>query len=116
MWPFDWPPKAACRDARLRRQTAQVGHQRLVFAVSHVTAVGALRAPPNRTASTPCASVTPCLRVETVSSVSSADSTVDCCNGPLVAFYESLGFARVTAKVVECPDVTLVLVLMKREL
>jgi hypothetical protein len=41
---------------------------------------------------------------------------LDCRNGPLVAFYESLGFARVTAKVVEFPDVTLDLVLMKRRL
>ena len=41
---------------------------------------------------------------------------LDCRNGPLVAFYESLGFARVTAKVVEFPDVTLELVLMKRDL
>jgi ribosomal protein S18 acetylase RimI-like enzyme len=41
---------------------------------------------------------------------------LDCRNGPLVAFYESLGFSRVTAKVVEFPDVTLELVLMKREL
>jgi len=41
---------------------------------------------------------------------------LDCRNGPLVSFYESLGFARVTAKVVEFPDVTLELVLMKREL
>ena len=41
---------------------------------------------------------------------------LDCRNGPLVAFYESLGFARVTAKVVEFPDVTLELVLMKKDL
>jgi len=41
---------------------------------------------------------------------------LDCRNGPLVAFYESLGFARVTGKVVEFPDVTLDLVLMKRQL
>ena len=41
---------------------------------------------------------------------------LDCRNGPLVAFYESLDFSRVTAKVVEFPDVTLELVLMKREL
>ena len=41
---------------------------------------------------------------------------LDCRNGPLVAFYESLGFERVTAKVVEFPDVTLELVLMKNDL
>src|SRR5215208_4823313 len=35
---------------------------------------------------------------------------LDCRNGPLVAFYERLGFARVTAKVAEFPDVTLELV------
>jgi ribosomal protein S18 acetylase RimI-like enzyme len=41
---------------------------------------------------------------------------LDCRNGPLVAFYESLGFERVMAKVVEFPEVTLELVLMKRSL
>jgi len=41
---------------------------------------------------------------------------LDCRNGPLVAFYESLGFERVTAKVVEFPDVILELVLMKKDL
>ena len=41
---------------------------------------------------------------------------LDCKNGPLVAFYESLGFERVMAKVVEFPDVTLELVLMNRDL
>jgi ribosomal protein S18 acetylase RimI-like enzyme len=41
---------------------------------------------------------------------------LDCRNGPLVSFYESVGFDRVTAKVVQFPDVTLELVLMKREL
>jgi len=41
---------------------------------------------------------------------------LDCRNGPLVAFYESLDFVRVTAKVVDFPDVTLDVVLMKREL
>jgi len=41
---------------------------------------------------------------------------LDCRNGPLVAFYESLGFARVTAKVVDFPDLTLELVLMNKDL
>ena len=41
---------------------------------------------------------------------------LDCRNGPLVSFYESLGFERVTTKVVQFPDVTLELVLMKSEL
>jgi ribosomal protein S18 acetylase RimI-like enzyme len=41
---------------------------------------------------------------------------LDCRNGPLVAFYESLGFARVTAKVVDFPDLTLELVLMNKAL
>jgi len=41
---------------------------------------------------------------------------LDCRNGPLVAFYESLGFDRVMSKIVDFPDVTLDLVLMKREL
>ena len=41
---------------------------------------------------------------------------LDCRHGPLVAFYESLGFARVTAQVVDFTDVTLELVLMKRQL
>ena len=41
---------------------------------------------------------------------------LDCRNGPLVAFYESLGFERVLAKVVEFPDVTLELVLMTHDL
>ena len=41
---------------------------------------------------------------------------LDCRNGPLVAFYESLGFARVTAKFVDFPDVTLELVLMRKDL
>jgi ribosomal protein S18 acetylase RimI-like enzyme len=41
---------------------------------------------------------------------------LDCRNGPLVAFYESLGFQCVAAKVVDFPDVSLDLVLMKRDL
>ena len=41
---------------------------------------------------------------------------LDCRNGPLVAFYGSLGFDRVMSKVVNFPDVSLDLVLMKREL
>ena len=41
---------------------------------------------------------------------------LDCRNGPLVAFYESLGFDRVMSKVVDFPDVTLELVLMKKDL
>jgi len=41
---------------------------------------------------------------------------LDCRNGPLVAFYESLGFERVMSKVVDFPDVSLDLALMKREL
>jgi ribosomal protein S18 acetylase RimI-like enzyme len=41
---------------------------------------------------------------------------LDCRNGSLVAFYESLGFEQVTAKVVDFPDVSLELVLMKRDL
>ena len=41
---------------------------------------------------------------------------LDCRNGPLVAFYESLGFERVTAKVIAFPDLTLEVVLMKRAL
>ena len=40
---------------------------------------------------------------------------LDCRNGPLVAFYESLGFKRVTAKVVDFPDLSLDLVLMKKD-
>jgi ribosomal protein S18 acetylase RimI-like enzyme len=41
---------------------------------------------------------------------------LDCRNGPLVAFYESLGFDRVIGKAVEFPDVSLDLVLMMRAL
>jgi len=41
---------------------------------------------------------------------------LDCRNGPLVRFYESLGFEQVTAKVIEFPDVTLEVVLMTCEL
>ena len=41
---------------------------------------------------------------------------LDCRNGPLVAFYESLGFERVTNKVVEFLTGPLDLVLMTREL
>ena len=41
---------------------------------------------------------------------------LDCRNGPLVAFYESLGFERVTAKVVNFATGPLDVVLMKREL
>ena len=41
---------------------------------------------------------------------------LDCRNGPLVAFYESLGFERVTNKVVEFPTGALDLVLMKQDL
>jgi ribosomal protein S18 acetylase RimI-like enzyme len=41
---------------------------------------------------------------------------LDCRNGPLVAFYESLGFERVTNKVVEFSTGPLDLVLMKRDL
>ena len=40
----------------------------------------------------------------------------DCRNGPLVAFYESLGFERVTGKVVNFSTGPLDLVLMKRDL
>jgi ribosomal protein S18 acetylase RimI-like enzyme len=46
----------------------------------------------------------------------STQAWLDCRNGPLVAFYESLGFARVTTKVVDFTDVTLELVLMKKDL
>ena len=45
-----------------------------------------------------------------------ARAWLDCRNGPLVAFYESLGFDRVISKVVGFPDVTLDLVLMKKDL
>jgi ribosomal protein S18 acetylase RimI-like enzyme len=41
---------------------------------------------------------------------------LDCRNGPLVAFYESLGFERITNKVVEFDTGPLDVVLMKREL
>ena len=41
---------------------------------------------------------------------------LDCRNGPLVAFYESLGFDRVTRKVVDFSTGPLDLVLMKSEL
>jgi len=41
---------------------------------------------------------------------------LDCRNGPLVAFYESLGFERVTNKVVEFSTGPLDLMLMTREL
>ena len=41
---------------------------------------------------------------------------LDCRNGPLVAFYESLGFERVTNKVVHFATGPLDVVLMKREL
>ena len=41
---------------------------------------------------------------------------LDCKYGPLVEFYESLGFERVVAKDVQFPNVTLELVLMRREL
>jgi len=41
---------------------------------------------------------------------------LDCRNGPLVSFYESLGFERVTSKVVEFSTGPLDLVLMRREL
>ena len=41
---------------------------------------------------------------------------LDCKNGPLVAFYESLGFERVAAKVVDFSTVSLDLVLMTRDL
>lgn len=49
-------------------------------------------------------------------SAGASHAWLDCRNGPLVAFYLSLGFERVIAKVVEFPDVSLDLVLMKREL
>ena len=41
---------------------------------------------------------------------------LDCKNGPLVAFYESIGFERVTNKVVHFSTGPLDVVLMKREL
>jgi predicted N-acetyltransferase YhbS len=41
---------------------------------------------------------------------------LDCRNGLLVAFYESLGFEQVTAKVIDFPDVSLEVVLMKTDL
>ncbi|MGH9241407.1 MAG: GNAT family N-acetyltransferase [Vicinamibacterales bacterium] len=41
---------------------------------------------------------------------------LDCRNGPLVAFYESLGFVRITNKVVEFDTGPLDVVLMKRAL
>lgn len=41
---------------------------------------------------------------------------LDCRNGPLVAFYESLGFERVTGKVIDFPDLSLDVVLMKNQL
>lgn len=41
---------------------------------------------------------------------------LDCRNGPLVAFYESLGFVRITNKVVEFDTGPLDVVLMKRDL
>jgi len=41
---------------------------------------------------------------------------LDCRKGPLVAFYESLGFEQVTVKVIDFADVSLEVVLMKREL
>src|SRR5687768_8552496 len=44
------PPKAACRDVRGRRYKPHRRRRRLVSASSYVTAVGARRAPTNRTA------------------------------------------------------------------
>ena len=41
---------------------------------------------------------------------------LDCRNGPLVAFYESLGFEQVTAKVIDLSRLSLEVVLMKRDL
>jgi GNAT superfamily N-acetyltransferase len=41
---------------------------------------------------------------------------LDCRKGPLVAFYESLGFEQVTAEVIDFPDVSLEVVLMKKDL
>ena len=45
-----------------------------------------------------------------------ARAWLDCRNGPLVAFYESLGFERITNKVVEFATGPLDLVLMERGL
>src|SRR5688572_19989019 len=63
VWPFDWPPKAACREARGRRYKPHRCHRRLVSAASYIAAVGAPRAPTNRTAP-PCVSVPPWLRLK----------------------------------------------------
>jgi len=48
--PFDLPPEAACRDVRGAGYKPPGRRQRLVSAPSYITAVGALRAPTNRTA------------------------------------------------------------------
>lgn len=40
--PFDWPPRAACRDVRGRRYKPHRRHRRLVSVPSYLTAVGAL--------------------------------------------------------------------------
>src|SRR5688572_9240660 len=43
--PFDWPPKAACRDVRGRRYKPHRRRQRLVSVPSYITAVGVHRTP-----------------------------------------------------------------------
>jgi hypothetical protein len=49
-WPFDWPLKAACRDVRRCKYKPPIAPVRFVFAASDIAAVGARRAPTNRTA------------------------------------------------------------------
>ena len=55
--PFDWPPKAACRDVRERKYKPLMTPVRFVFVLPYIAAVGALRAPTNRTAIPPFAFV-----------------------------------------------------------
>jgi len=51
--PFDWPPKAACRDVRERKYKPLIAPARFVFVLPYIAAVGVLRTPTNRTASPP---------------------------------------------------------------
>jgi hypothetical protein len=57
--PFVWPPKAACSDERRRKYKSLTAPVRFVFAPLFTAAVGALRAPTNRTASPPFVFVAP---------------------------------------------------------
>lgn len=54
--------------------------------------------------------------LERLRSEGTRSAFLDCRNGPLVEFYDSLGFDPVTAKVVDFPTGPLNLVLMKKDL